>query len=68
MDFTHVLLICIGGIAACAALVFAVETLVAFCFHEVDTPAEQVTITRTHGPVLVDDSMRDLDGNVERAA
>ncbi len=30
MTFTGVLLICVGAIAACATLVFAVETLVAF--------------------------------------
>lgn len=34
MTFTSVLLFCIGGIAVCAALVFLVETLVAFCLHE----------------------------------
>jgi hypothetical protein len=39
MTFTSVLLFCIGGIAACAALVFVVETLVAFCLQERETVA-----------------------------
>lgn len=34
MTLAHVMLICVAGIAACAALVFTVETVVAFCFHE----------------------------------
>ncbi len=46
MTFTAVLLFCIGGIAACAALVFLVETVVAFCMHE----KEEIT---TAAPRLV---------------
>ena len=34
MTFASVLFFCLGGIAVCVALVFAVETLVAFCLHE----------------------------------
>ena len=34
MTFASGLFICCGGIAICAALVFVVETLVAFCLHE----------------------------------
>lgn len=34
MTFTSVLLFCSVGIAFCAALVFLVETVVAFCLDE----------------------------------
>ena len=34
MTFASVLLFCCAGIAVCAALVFLVETVVAFCLHE----------------------------------
>ena len=34
MTFTSVLLFCCAGIAVCAALVFMVETVVAFCLNE----------------------------------
>ncbi|HLI77992.1 MAG TPA: hypothetical protein VKV02_13690 [Acidobacteriaceae bacterium] len=45
MTFANVLLFCIGGIAVCAALVFAVETLVAFCLHEEEEPVTQHQVT-----------------------
>ena len=37
MTFANVLLFCCAGIAVCAALVFAVETIVAFCLNERET-------------------------------
>ncbi len=46
MTFTAVLLFCTAGIAACAAFVFLVETVVAFCMHD----EEEVT---TAAPRLV---------------
>ena len=51
MNFANVLLICTGAIAVCAGLVFEVETLVAFCFHEQD--GEPVPVT-PHPPGLLD--------------
>lgn len=53
MTLAHVMLICTAGIAACAALVFTVETLVAFCFH--DESCEDAAVVRiepTHADPL----------------
>ncbi len=36
MTFATVLLVCLAGIAGCAALVFLVETIVAFCLHDTE--------------------------------
>ena len=55
MTFTSVLLFCTGGIAVCAALVFLVETLVAFCLHE-----EEHTFQATVTLLSFDDGCRDL--------
>ena len=63
MTFTTVLLICIAGITLCAVLVFAVETLVAFCLHEQDRSDAVVVPAQ---PRLVKRLRRDLP--VDRAA
>jgi hypothetical protein len=63
MTFTNVLLVCLGGIAACAALVFAVETLVAFCFHEQD---DKGGTTRPAKPALVERNVTEM--RIDRAA
>ena len=56
MTFASVLLFCSAGIAGCAALVFIVETVVAFCLHE------QETVTRPQPPLLcMDAATRDFD-------
>ncbi len=56
MTFTNVLVICTGAIAVCAALVFAVETLVAFCFHEQER--EQIPVLPGQR-VMFDESARE---------
>ncbi len=60
MTFMSVLLICLAGITVCAVLVFAVETLVAFCLHEQDCkdatrlPAQPRLVERTSYDLPVD--------------
>lgn len=52
MTFTGVVLICLGGLAACAVLVFAVETVVAFCLTpEVEAPPSPGALHVMPGPV-----------------
>lgn len=55
MTFANVLLICTGAIAGCAALVFLVETLVAFCFHD-----EERSVTASMASLPLDRGMDDL--------
>lgn len=50
MTFANVLLLCLAGIASCAALVFMVETVVAFFLHE---QTEEMTVQPAR-PRLVD--------------
>ena len=57
MTFTNVLLICMCAIAGCAALVFAVETLVAFCLHE---QVKEETTIQPAQPMLVERPARKL--------
>ena len=51
MTFANLLLICLGAIAGCATLVFAVETMVAFCLHEQE---EEHSAFTPMFPVLVE--------------
>lgn len=62
MTFAHVLLICTGAIAGCAALVFLVETLVAFCFH----PEERTATVGRASSMQLDTVTEDL--SLDKAA
>ena len=55
MSFVTVFLICIGGIAGCATLVFAVETVVALCSRK-----EKLLRRVTAAPIAIDRGSREV--------
>lgn len=55
MNLTVVMLVCVGGLIACAALVFVVETTVAFLLHEAEPRLNRPGVVTMALPVAEDD-------------
>lgn len=55
MNLTVVMLVCVGGLIACAALVFVVETAVAFLLHEAEPRLDRPEVVTMLLPVAEDD-------------